>query len=74
MAAALRNLFDRQPHFRQKVSVEEQRAQNDDRFLRGRQIAFIIIDHFRSTGFYDGNQGLSDLFSIQMHNDDIQDF
>ena len=28
--------------FKKKVSLEEQKAQKDDRFLRGRQIAFLI--------------------------------
>ena len=39
VAPALRKLHDRHTHFRKKVSVEEQRAQNNDRCLRGRQIA-----------------------------------
>ena len=43
-------------------------------FLRKRQIAFMIYDHFRSTGSYGGIQGLWDLFSIRLYNDDIQDF
>ena len=38
MAAAL--CYDEQTHVRKKISVEEQRAQKDNRFLRGRQIAF----------------------------------
>ena len=71
MASALRKLYGRHTHFRKKVSVEEQRAQNNDQFLRGRQIASMICDHFRSTGSCDGIQGLSDLFSIRLHNDDI---
>ena len=40
MAAALKWCYDKQTHFRKKISVEEQRAQKDNRFLRGRQIAF----------------------------------
>ena len=74
MASALRKLFDQQTRFRKKASVEEQRAQNHDRFFRGRQIALMMYDHFRSTGSYDGVQGLSDLFSTRLHNDDVQDF
>ena len=30
--------------------LEEQKAQKEDRFLRGRQIAYLIYDHFRVTG------------------------
>ena len=36
--------------FKKKVSVEEQKAQKEDRFLRGRQIAFMICDYIRITG------------------------
>ena len=37
-------------------------------------MAFMIYDHFRSTGFHEEIQSLSGLFSIQLENDDIQDF
>ena len=74
MGSALRKLLDWQTHFRKKETVEEQRAQNNDRLLKGRQIAFMIYDHCRSIGSYDGVQGLSDLFSIRLHNGGIQDF
>ena len=39
MASALKRCYDKQTHFRKTISVEEQRAQKDNRFLRGRQIA-----------------------------------
>ena len=29
-------------HFRRRISLEEQKAQKEDRFLRGRQIAYLI--------------------------------
>ena len=34
-------------HFKKKVSLEEQKAQKEDRFLRGRHIAYMIYDCFR---------------------------
>ena len=74
MAAALRKLFDKHTHFRKKVSIEEHRAEKNDRFLRGKQIAFMIYDHFRSTRFHEEIQGLSGLFSIRLENDDIEYF
>ena len=37
IASALKKVLTH-VHFRKRVSVEEQRAQKDDRFLRGRQI------------------------------------
>ena len=45
-----------------RVSVEEQRAQEHDRFLRGRPIADVIYEHFRATGADEAVQSLSDLF------------
>ena len=60
--------------FRKKVSVEEQRAQKDDRFLRGRQIAQMIYDHFRATGAHDAVQCLPDLSNVSLQGGDIQDF
>ena len=60
-------------HFRRKVSVEEQGAQKYDRFLRGRQIAYMIYEHFRATGAYEAVQGPSDLFTIRLQDDDVQD-
>ena len=60
--------------FKWRVSVEEQRAQTYNRFSRGRQIAFMISDHFQATGAHDAAPGLSDLFNICLQNDDVQDF
>ena len=57
-----------------RVSVEEQRAQKYDRFLRGRQNAYMIYEHFRATGAYEAVQGLPDLFSLRLQNDDVQEF
>ena len=47
-------------------------ACNSDRFLRGRQIAHTIYEHFRATGAYEAVQGLSDLFNIRLQNDDVR--
>ena len=61
-------------HFKRKVSLEEQKAQKEDRFLRGRQIAYLIYDHFRVTGIEDSVENYTDLFTIALRNDDIQEF
>ena len=74
IASALKMLLNTQTHFRKRVSVEEQRAQKHDRFLRGRQIAYLIYEYFRATGAYEAVQGLSILFAIWLQNDDVQDF
>ena len=34
----------------------------------------MIYEHFRATGAYESVQGLSDLFTIRLQNDDVQDF
>ena len=34
-------------NFKKRVCLEEHKAQKDDRFLRKRQIAFTIYEHFR---------------------------
>ena len=73
MAAALKRCYDK-THFRQKISVQEQGAQKNNRFLRVRQIACLIYEYFRPTGFYDEISGLSGLFIIKLENDDIRDF
>ena len=36
--------------FKKKVSLEEMTAQKEYRFLRGRQIAYLIYEYFRVTG------------------------
>ena len=50
------------------------KAQKEDRFLRGRQIAYLIYDQFRVTGTHDFVENYADLFTISLRNDDIQEF
>ena len=51
-----------------------QKAQIEDRFLRGRQIAYLIYEYFRVTGAHDSVGNSADLFTIALRNDDIQEF
>ena len=60
--------------FKRRISLEEQKAQKEYRFLRGRQIAYLIYDHFRVTGSHDSVENYTDLFTIVLRNDDIQEF
>ena len=60
--------------FKRRISLEEQRAQKEDRFLRDRQIAYLIYDQFRVTGTHDSVENYTDLFTIVLRNDDIQEF
>ena len=61
-------------HFKSRISLEEQKAQKQDSFLRGRQIAYLIYDHFLVTGSQDSVENYADLFTIVLRNDDIQAF
>ena len=72
IAYALKNLLNTQMHVRKRVSVEEQRAQKYDRFLRGRQIARMIYEYFRATRVYEAVPGLSDLFIVSLQSDDVR--
>ena len=54
-----------------KISLEEHKAQKEDRFLRGRQIAYLIYEYFRVTGTDDSVENYADLFTIVPRNDDI---
>ena len=61
-------------HYKRRISLEEQKAQKLDRFLRGRQISYLINDHFRVTGSHDSVENYADLFTIVLRNDDVQEF
>ena len=73
IASALNQIIQNS-HFKKKVSLEEQKAQKEDRFLRGRQIAFMIYDDFRVTGAHDTVLDYADLFSITLRHDNLQEF
>ena len=52
IASALNQIIHN-THFKKNVSLEEKKAQKEDRFLRGRQIAYLIYEYFRVTGAND---------------------
>ena len=72
IASSLKKLLP-SVHFRKKEAVSKSDVLKNTNF-RGRQIAYMICDHFRATGAYEAVQGLSDLFKIRLQNDDVQDF
>ena len=53
-------------HFKKKVSLEEQKAQKEDGFLRERQIAYMIFDYFRVTGAHDTVRDYADKNSLSL--------
>ena len=73
IASAL-NKITQNSHFKKKVSLEEQKAQKEDWFLRGRQIAFMFYDYFQVAGAHDTVLDYADLFSVILHDDNVQEF
>ena len=73
IASALNRIIHNS-HVARRISLEEQKAQKQDRFLRGRQIAYLIYEYFQVTGANDSVENYADLFTIVLRNDDIQEF
>ena len=73
IASALNRIIHN-TQFKRKISLEEQKAQKEDRFLRGRQIAYLIYEYFLVTGANGSVENYADLFTIVLQNDDFQEF
>ena len=50
------------------------KAHKEDRFLRGRQIAYLIYDYFLVTGANDSVENYADLFTVALRTDNVQEF
>ena len=73
IASALNKIIQN-TRFKKKVSLEEKEAHKEDRFLRGRHIAYLVYEYFRVIGANDSVENYADLFTIALRNDDIQEF
>ena len=73
IASALNRIIHN-TQFKRKVTLEEMKAQKEDRFFRGRQIADLMYEYFRVTGTTDSVENYADLFTNALRNDDIQEF
>ena len=73
IASALNRIIHNS-HFKRRISLDEQKAQKEDRFFRGRQIAYLIYEYFLVTGANDSVENYADLFTFGLRNDDIQEF
>ena len=73
IASALNRIIHN-TRFKRKVSLEEVKAHKEDRFLRGRQIAYLIYEYFRVAGANDSVEHCADLVTIVLRNDDVQEF
>ena len=72
--ASTLNRIIQNTRFKKRVSLEEMKAQKEDRFLQGRQIAFLIYEYFRVSDANDAVENFADLFTVVLRNDDIQEF
>ena len=60
---------------KKKRSVwRNKKPKKEDRFIRGRQIAYLIYEHCLVTGATESVENYADLFTIILRNDDIQEF
>ena len=73
IASALNKII-RNSNFKKEVSLKEKKVQKEDRFLRGKQDAYMIYDYFLVAGAHDIVLDYADLLSIGLRNDDVQDF
>ena len=73
IASALNKIIQNS-QFKNKVSLQEQKAQKECLFPRGRQIDFMIYDYFQVTGAHCTVLDYADLFSVTLHDDNIQEF
>ena len=73
IASALNKIIQN-TRFKKKVSLEEMKTHKEDRFPRGRQIAYLIYEYFRVTGANDSVENYADQFTVVFRNDDIQEF
>ena len=74
MIASALNRIIHITQFKRKVSLEEQKAQKEERFPRGRQIAYLNYEYFQVSETNDSVENFADLFTIALRNDDIQEF
>ena len=72
MASFSKKLFT--ADFTRRVYMEEQKAQQDNRFLKGRQTANKIYDYFEISGTGEALHDLNDLPRLQLKNDNVQGF
>ena len=70
-ASALKKIIS-SVHYQKESQCRRATCSTYDRFLRGRQIVYMIHKHCQSTGTYDTAQCLSDLFGTCLQNDNVQ--
>ena len=61
-------------HFKRRICLKEMNVQEEDRFLRGKHIAYLIYEYFRVIGANGSVENYADLFTSGLRNDDTQEF
>ena len=72
VASALNRIIQKS-HFASRSSLEGEKSLKEDRFFRGRQIAYLIYKCFRVTGTHDSIENCANLFIVSVRCD-IQEF
>ena len=54
--------------------MEEQQAAQDNRFLKGRQIFYMVYDKFKISGAGEALLGVNELLKVHFYNDNAQVF
>ena len=54
--------------------MEEQKAKQDNRIMKGRHIAYVIYDYFKIWGTGEALLDFNDLLTVQLKNDNVQGF
>ena len=62
------------PASRKRSVWRNKKPQQEDRFLRGRQIAYLIYEYFRVTGANDSVENYADPSTVALRDDNIQEF
>ena len=70
IASALKKLLS--AGFKRRVCKEEQEAQQDNRFLKRRQTAFLICVNFNISGTGEALLDFNELLRVQLMNDNVQ--
>ena len=74
LRASALNKIIQNTRFERKVSLEDMKAHTEDRFLRGRQNAYLTYEYFQVIGVNDSVEKYADLFAVVLRNHNFQEF
>ena len=66
--SALNKITQKIPSSRRRLASRSRKPKKEDRFLRGRQFAFMNYDYFPLTGAHEKELGYAELYSVTIHN------